>query len=222
MSQRKWMSCAAAVAVMVSASCGGDTITQPGSENLSMAQVQSMSTALSLILVTAHEPAGASLSAPGHVRANRAAATSSPITASIYCSSGGHIGSGGTFSTDDAGNTLYALTDTLEACGETDNLGNLWFLTSKPTLEVTVEVPTNIHGDSIDVAHSSLVQSVVGILAYSTLDLTGTCSVNVINRLDVSRGTPTADSTTVSLSSVGTLCGRPVSRYTSSTAPSSP
>jgi hypothetical protein len=216
MSQRKWMSCAAAVAVMAIASCGGDTITQPGSENLSTEQVQSMATALSSILIVAHEPSGASFTSPGHVLANRAMATSLPITGSLLCS-GGHVGTNGTFSIDTSGNTIFALTDTLVACGVYDNHGNFWTFTTKPTLAVTMEVPTNIHGDSIDLAHSTLIQSVVGTVGYTTADLSGTCSVNVIVRLDVTRDTPAADSATVSLSTAGTVCGRLMTRYTTTT-----
>ena len=68
-----------------------------------------------------------------------------PIAGSGACPEGGHIGLNGTFSTDTSG-AVFALTDTLVACGIKDNHSNVWTFTSKPTLSVTIELPNNIQG----------------------------------------------------------------------------
>jgi hypothetical protein len=134
------------------------------------------------------------------------------------CPEGGHVGVNGTLSNDSAEEVIFALSDTLVACAIKDNHSNVWTFTSKPTLAVTIHELTNIHGDSIDLSHSTIVQNDVGTVRYSTGALSGTCSMDVSITYDMTRGTPTADSATFSLATVGTVCGRSVARDTSVTA----
>jgi hypothetical protein len=212
------MSCAVAVAAVVTiASCGSDATTEPEGGDLSAEQLQSMTSALSVILGLALGHPQASFASPAHVAANRVMTATLPITGSLGCPEGGHVGTEGTFSIDDDGNNVFALTDTLVACGVHDNHSNLWTFTSKPTLAVTIEQPTNIHGDTIDLAHAILIQSDVGTVAYTTGTLSGTCPLDVTITLDFTHGTPTPDSTTVSRSTTGMVCGHPVTWDTTTT-----
>ena len=180
--------------------------------------MQSMTTALSLILGTALGQPEGSFASPTHVEANHVMDASLPITGSLSCPAGGHIGTEGTFSIDNAGTSVFALTDTLVACGVHDDHSNLWTFTSRPTLDVTIDAPTNIHGDTIDLTHSTLIQFDVGTVGYTTGTLSGKCSLDVGIRLDITRGTPTPDSTTVSRSTVGKVCGHSVMWDTTTTA----
>jgi hypothetical protein len=211
---RSWISCAAAAGVVILASCGGDAPTRPG--GLSDEQLEAMATALSFLLGTPSAQPESRLGSSTRVEARRMMASELPIAGSGACPEGGHIGLNGTFSTDTSG-AVFALTDTLVACGIKDNHSNVWTFTSKPTLSVTIELPNNIQGDSIDVAHSSLLQFDVGSVAYSTGAVSGSCAVDLGTRFDVVRGSPTADSTTSSLSTTGTLCGRSVMMDTAMT-----
>ena len=212
---RKWVSFAVAAGVVILASCGGDATTQPGS--LSQEQLESMATALSFLLGTPSAQPEAGLGSLSPVEARRVMASVVPIAGSGACPEGGHIGLNGTFSTDTSGGAVFALTDTLVACGIKDNQSNVWTFTSKPTLSVTIDLPTNIHGDSIDVSHSSLLQFDAGSVGYSMGAVSGTCAVDLGTRYDLVRGSPTADSTTASLSTTGTLCGHSVMRDTTMT-----
>jgi hypothetical protein len=212
------MSCAAALAVVAIAACGSDATTEPGNEDLTTEQVQSMTSALSFILGTALGHPEANFASPAHVAANRVMAAALPITGSLNCPAGGHVGTEGTLSIDSDVNYVFALTDTLVACGVYDNHSNLWTFTSKPTLAVTIEQPTNIHGDTIDLAHATLIQFDVGTVGYTTGTRSGKCSLDVGIRLDITHGTPTPDSTTVSRSTVGMVCGHSVMWDTTTTA----
>jgi hypothetical protein len=203
----KRISLVAVAGVVILASCGGDATTQPG--GLSQEQLASMTSALSFLLGT---PAATPEARRGTLSASRARNTSAvqvPIAGSGACPEGGHIGLSGTFSADTAGST-FALTDTLVACGVKDNHSNVWTFTSKPTLSVSIVLPTQIHGDSIDVAHSTILQFDVGSVGYSTGAVSGTCAVDLGTRFEVDRGSPTADSTTSSLATTGSLCGQSV------------
>ena len=207
MLRRQRISLVAAAGVVILASCGGDATTQPGS--LSQERLESMTSALSFLLGT---PAATPQASRGSLAASEARYTSAiqvPIAGSGACPEGGHIGLSGTFSADTTGST-FALTDTLVACGIKDDQSNVWTFTSKPTLAVTIVLPTNIHGDSIDVARSTVLQFDVGSVGYSTGAVSGTCAVDLGTRLEMVRGSPTADSTTSSLSTTGTLCGHSV------------
>lgn len=103
-----------------------------------------------------------------------------------------------------------------------DNHSNVWSFASKPTVWVIIDEPTNIHGDTMDLAHFKLVQFDVGTVHYTTGSLSGTSSLDVGTRFDITRGTPTADSATISLSTLGTVCGHSVLWYTTTTTYSSP
>jgi hypothetical protein len=210
------MSCVAAAAVLVIAACGGDASTGPGSDNLSTEQLRSMTSSLFFIV-------GTSLGAPRSIspeglRAIGTTAASAPIGGRLECPVGGYVRSDGTLSIDDAGNSLFASTDSLVGCGVVDEHSNTWTFTSKPTIAVTIAVPTNIHGDSIDLGHSTLIQSDAGTVAYTTGALSGKCSLDVTITLDITRGSPTADSTTVMRSTAGTVCGHSVTWDTTTTA----
>jgi hypothetical protein len=220
MTERKWISCATIVAIALTAACS-DSTTQPG-DNLSTEQIQSMTAALSFLF-------GVSLGAPearrtsaSHFDARRAMAEVLPIGGSAACPQGGHVGVDGTFSVDTGGNSIYALTDTLVDCAIKDNHSNVWTFSSQPTVAVTIDALSNIHGDSIDLVHSTLIQTDVGTVRYSTGNSSGTCPLDVSIRFDVTRGAPTADSATISLSTVGTVCGHAVTRDTSTTIPYTP
>jgi hypothetical protein len=209
MSKRQWLSCAMTIVLVAMGACGGDATTRPNGEDLSADQVKSMTTALSFVLGIALGQPTASLASPAHVGAIGVMATALPVAGSLSCPEGGHVGTNGTFSSDMAG-AVFNLTDTLVACAVKDNHSNVWSFTSKPTIAVTIDQPTNIHGDSIDVAHSTLIQFDSGTVHYATGSLSGTCTLSVGMRLDVTRGTPTVDSATVALSGVGTVCGQSV------------
>jgi hypothetical protein len=217
---RKIISCVSLVAVALVAACS-DSTTQPGSA-LTTDQVQSMTTALSFLLGVSLGQPQASLGAPSHLNARRVVADQLPLGGSVACPEGGHVGVTGTFSNDTAGNGTFALTDTLLACAIKDNHSNTWTFTSKPTLAVTLEELTNIHGDSIDLDHVTLIQTDVGVVSYSTGAMSGNCPLNVSIRYGAAFHTPTADSATFSLSTAGTVCGMSVTRDTSYTVPFSP
>jgi hypothetical protein len=211
---KKWVSFAVAAGVVILASCGGDATTQPGS--LSQEQLESMATALSFLLGTPSAQPEARLGSLSPVEARSLMASVVPIAGAGACPEGGHIGLNGTFSVDTSGG-VFALTDTLVACGIKDNHSDVWTFTSKPTLSVAIVLPTIIHGDSIDVSHSTLLQFDVGSVGYSMGAVSGTCAVDLGTRYEVVRGSPTADSTTASLSTTGTLCGHSVMRDTTMT-----
>jgi hypothetical protein len=220
MSQRKLVSTAALIAIAFIAACS-DSTTQPGGD-LSTEQVQSMTGALSFLFGVSLGHPEASLTSPAHFDARRVLADALPIRGSTSCPEGGRVGVNGTFSIDTAGDVIFALTDTLVDCGIKDNHSNVWTFTSKPTVAVSIEVLTNFHGDSIDLAHSTTVQTDVGTVQYSTGSLSGTCPLDVSITNDVARGTPTADSATFSISTVGTVCGHSVTGDTSFTTFSPP
>ena len=221
MSFGKSVTCAVLIIAAVTSSCSRDSTTQPG-ENLTREQVQSMTGALSLLFgISLGQPTG-SLTLSRHLAATRATAVELPISGSPACPQGGHVGSSGTFSTDSAGNGVFALTDTLVDCAIKDNHSNVWIFNSMPTVAVTLELLTNIHGDSIDLAHSTLTQSDEGSVHYATGAPSGTCPLDVSITYDLSRGTPTADSATFSLNATGSVCGTSVETDTSSTFPYTP
>jgi len=214
MTQRKWISCAAIVAIALTAACS-DSTTQPG-DNLTTEQLQSMSTALTFLLGVSLGHPEASVASPAHFEARRVMAESVPIGGSTACPQGGRVGVNGTFSIDTAGAT-FALTDTLVACAIKDDHSNVWTFTSQPTLAVTIDEIANGGADSLDVSHFTTTQTDVGTVRYSTGDLSGTCLLDVSIEHDVAFGTPTADSSTLSLHTTGTVCGRAVTRDTSYT-----
>jgi len=220
MSRRKLVSTGALVAIALIAACS-DSTTQPGGD-LSTDQIQSMTGALTILfgVTLGHPEAG--LISPGPFEARRVLADAQPISGSTSCPEGGRIAVIGTFTIDTTGDGIFALTDTLADCGIKDNHSNVWAFTSKPTVAVTIEDFTNIHGDSIDLAHSSTMQTAVGTVHYSTGPLSGTCPLNVSIRDDVTRGTPTADSSTLTVTTVGTVCGHSVTGDTSFTKFSPP
>jgi hypothetical protein len=223
MSLRKLATCALLViSAALTTSCGSDSTTQPG-DNLTTEQLQSMTTALSFLFgISLGSPHG-KLTLSRHVAASQpTTAVELPITGSTPCPQGGHVGSNGTFSIDSVGNALFALTDTLVDCAIKDNHSNLWTFSSMPTVAVTIEELTNIHGDSIDIAHSTSIQSEVGTVQYVSGTLSGTCPLDVSITYDLARGTPTADSATFLLSTSGTVCGHTVTRDTSLVTPYTP
>jgi hypothetical protein len=214
MSFGKSTTCAVLMMAALTTSCGGDSTTQPG-ENLTTEQVQSMTGALSFLFgISLGNPQG-KLTLSRHVAASQPTAPELPISGSPACPEGGHVGLNGTFSIDSAGNALFASTDTLVDCAIKDNHSNVWTFNSKPTVAVTLEELTNIHGDSIDIAHSASIQREVGTVHYATGALSGTCPLDVSIRYDLVRGTPTADSATFSVSTAGTACGHTVTTDTS-------
>lgn len=220
MSQRKLVSTGALVAIAFIAACS-DSTTQPGGD-LSADQIQSMTGALSTLFgVTLGHPEAIRI-LPGPFDARRVLADPQPISGSTSCPEGGRIAVIGTFTIDTTGDGIFALTDTLVDCGIKDNHSNVWTFTSKPTAAVTIEDFTNIHGDSIDLAHSSTMQTAVGTVQYSTGSQSGTCPLDVSIRDDVTRGAPTADSSTLTVTTVGTVCGHSVTGDTSFTKFSPP
>lgn len=220
MTQRKWISGAITVGIALTAACS-DSTTQPG-DNLSNVQIESMTSALSFLFGVSLGAPEANRTSPSHVAARRAMAEVLPIGGSAACPQGGHVGVDGTFSVDTGGNGIFALTDTLVDCAIKDDHSNVWTFNSRPTVAVTLEELTDIHADSMDLAHSTLVQEDVGTVRYSVGQLSGTCPLDVSIRIDLATGTPTADSATISLSTVGTVCGHAVTRDTSSTVPYTP
>ncbi len=218
MTVRKFALCTLALAAVA---CGGDSTTQAGGA-LTTEQLQSMTSALSFLFgVSFGQPqTGSSLSS--RVAASRVMASEIPLSGSASCPQGGHIGTGGTFSIDSVGDAIYALTDTLVDCAIKDNHSSVWTFNSKPTVAVTLDERTNIQGDSIDVAHSTLTQTDVGSLQYSTGNLSGTCPLDISLTFEIVRGTPTADSARFSVSTTGKVCNRSVTRDTSVTVPYTP
>lgn len=202
MSQSKLVSTGALVAIAFIAACS-DSTTQPGGD-LTTDQIQSMTGALSVLfgVTLGHEEARRNLPAPFETR--RVLADPQPISGSTSCPEGGRIAVIGTFTIDTTGDGIF------------------WTFTSKPTAAVTIEDFTNIHGDSIDLVHSSTMQTAVGTVQYSTGSLSGTCPLDVSIRNDVTRGAPTADSSTLTVSTVGTVCGHSVTGDTSFTKFSPP
>jgi hypothetical protein len=221
MSFGKLATCAGLIIAAVTTSCGGDSTTQPG-EKLTTEQLQSMTGALSFLFVISLGHPTSSLTLSRRVAASQATAADLPISGSVTCPKGGHVGSSGAFTTDSAGNAIIALTDTLVDCAIKDDHSNVWTFNSKPTVSVTIEALTNIHGDTIDVAHSTITQSDVGSVHYATGELSGTCPLDVSIRYDLTLGAPTADSATFSLGTTGTVCGQTITRDTSTTVPYTP
>lgn len=220
MSRRHLVSTAALVALAFIAACS-DSTTQPGGD-LSAEQIQSMNGALSILFgVTFGHPEARRI-LPRPFEARRVLADAQPISGSTACPEGGRIAVVGTFTIDTTGDGIFALTDTLADCGIKDNHSNVWTFTSKPTVAVTIEDFTNIHGDSIDLAHSTNMQTAVGTVQYSTGSLSGTCPLDVSIINDVTRGAPTADSSTLTIATVGTVCGHSVTGDTSFTKFSPP
>jgi hypothetical protein len=215
MSQRKFLSSMTLIAIVFFAACS-DSGTGPGTD-LTTDQLQSMTSAMSFLLGISLGHPEAMRGSPTNFDARRVTADALPVTGSTPCPEGGHVGVNGTFNIDTTGNSIFALTDTLVACAIKDNHSNVWTFTSKPTVAVTIGEPTNIHGDSIDLSHSSLTQSDVGTVHYSSGSLSGTCPVNISIEFDEDRGVPTADSATFSLHTQGSVCGHAVTRDTSST-----
>lgn len=215
MSLGKLGTCALLVVAAVTTSCSGDSTTQPGN-NLTTEQVQSMTGALSFLFgISLGSPQG-KLIVSRHVAASQPRALELPISGSTACPQGGHVGSNGTFVIDSVGNAIFALADTLVDCAIKDNHSNIWTFNTMPTVAVTVEELTNVHGDSIDLSHSTITQSDAGSVRYAFGTLSGTCPLNLSMTYDVVRGAPTADSATFSLSSVGRVCGQSVEWETSS------
>ena len=221
MSFGKSATCAVLIIAALTTSCSGDSTTQPGA-SLTTEQVQSMTGALSFLFgISLGQPNG-NLTLSRRVGARQLTALALPISGSPACPEGGHVGSNGTFSIDSAGNAVFAMTDTLVDCAIKDNHSNIWTFNSMPTVAVTFEELTNIHGDSIDIRHSTSIQSDVGSVHYATGTLSGTCPLDVSIRYDLARGTPTADSATFSLSTAGTVCGHTIARDTSIAIPYTP
>ncbi|MBA2685910.1 MAG: hypothetical protein H0U66_15615 [Gemmatimonadaceae bacterium] len=220
MSQRKFVSFVALVSIALSAACS-DSSTGPGGD-LTADQVQSMSSALSFVLGTSLGHSNTRVASSQLFSARRVMAEALLVSGSATCPKGGRIATIGSVMTDTVGNGVITLTDTLAECAATDNHSNVWTFTSKPTMAVTIVDSTNIHGDTIDSSHSALTQTNVGTVQYSTGSRSGTCPVNVSIDFAVDKGVPTADSATFSLHTRGTVCGRSVSRDTSSTLPYTP
>ncbi|HMI57112.1 MAG TPA: hypothetical protein VK511_03640 [Gemmatimonadaceae bacterium] len=217
MSQRKWMSCVAAVAVVAFAACGGDGSTGPGDGDLTSDQLQSMSSALTSLLANSIGQAFASPEA----HENPAPGSAVPVQGTTSCAEGGRVSTSGTFSNDADGNGIIALTDTIVDCALRDR-STVWTFTSKPTITATIVDSTNIHGDSIDVSHSAFTQAVAGRMHYSSDAASGTCTLNVSIAFVLDRFVPTADSATISVHTRGTVCGQSVSQDETSTFPYTP
>ena len=205
---------------LAATACGGDSSTSP-SDNLTTEQVQSMTSALSLVFgfSLGAPPTGSRVPGRG---AAREVAAALPVAGPVACPQGGHVGTNGTFTIDSVGNAFFTLTDTLVDCAVKDNHSNVWTFNSKPTVGITLEELTNIHGDTIDIEHSTNTLSAVGSVQYATGNLTGTCPLDLTVSFEISRGTPTADSATFAMNTSGKVCNRSVTRDTSVTVPYTP
>jgi hypothetical protein len=212
MSKSRLLSSATLVAMMFLAACGGDGATQPG-DMLSADQVQSMASALTALIGTSLFARNPSAASPAHFNARDMMSAAEPVTGSSACPEGGRLGVNGTFSPDDSGHILFALSDTLVDCGIRDNKSNVWTFTSQPTLEISIV--EGFDGDSTDVQQFTVRQTDVGRVKYATGSLSGVCSMDVAIQSVYSFHTPTADSTTLSLHTAGSLCGRSLARDTS-------
>ena len=212
-SKGRLLSFAALVAMMFLAACGGDGTTQP-EDSLSADQVKSMAGALTSLIALSLFARDANVTAPVHFNARSMLAETQPFTASGACPEGGRIGIQGAFSPDGSGGLLFTLSDTLVDCGIKDNKSTVWIFTSQPTLEISI---LEEFGDSTEVPQLTVQQTDVGRVRYSSGSLSGACSMNLVFHSEYSFRTPTADSTTISLHTTGTLCGRAQARDTSIT-----
>ena len=199
---------------MISASCGSDGNTGPGGGDLTSDQAQSVSSALTFLLASSIGQAFASPTA----HENPPAGSTVPVQGTASCPEGGGVSIIGTFSFDADGNGIIAMTDTLADCAIRDR-STVWTFTSKPTITATLVDSTNIHGDSIDIAHSAFTQTVEGRVHYSSDATSGTCSLNLSIAFVLDRFVPTADSATISVHTRGTVCGQTVSQDETSTIP---
>jgi hypothetical protein len=211
MSLGKLATCALSIiTAALTTSCSSDSTTQPR-EYLTAEQVRSMTGVLSFLFgISLGSPQG-KLILSRHVAATEPAPLELLIAGSTACPQGGRVGSSGTFSTDSIGSSVFALTDTLVDCAMKDNHSNVWTFNSTPTVAVT-----------IDLTYSTTIQTDVGSVHYATGSMSGSCPLNLTIRYDVARGTPTADSATISTSMTGTMCGRTIASDTSSTIPYTP
>ncbi len=215
MTPKKSILCTAIGAVLFVGACS-DSSTQPGT-GLTTAQLQSMTKSLAYLLSSGTGAITASVEAPSTLDARRVTAVEFPVGGPAACPEGGRVGVNGSFTSDSAGNGVFILTDTLVDCAVKDDHSNIWTFTSEPSIAATITELSNIHGDTIDLSHSTLLETDSGSVHYATGSLSGTCPIQLSSRIGVSRGVPTADSATLSLSTAGTICGHTVKRDTAST-----
>ena len=200
--------------------CGGDKVTPPG-DSLSADQVQSMAGALRSLIALSLFPEEARLAPPANVR-GRTMSLSNPITGSRACPMGGYLGVDGSFSPDDSGHIVFALSDTLVGCAIKDNELNVWTFDTEPTLEISAV--EGFENDSANVSRLTIRETDVGRLSFVTGTLSGSCSMDVVIQSEFSSHSPTADSNTVAVHTTGSLCGRSLASDTSITtaAPTPP
>jgi hypothetical protein len=215
MSKKKSILCTAIGAVLLVAACS-DSSTQPRT-GLTTTQLQSMTKSLTYLLGIGMGPITASVKAPLTINARRVMAIELPFGGHTACPEGGRVAVNGVFTGDSAGNGIFILTDTLVDCAVKDDHSNIWTFTSTPSIAATITELSNIHGDSIDLSNSTILLTDSGSVQYSTGSLSGTCPIQLSGRIEVSKGVPTADSATLSLSTAGTICGHTITRDTTST-----
>ena len=164
----------------------------------------------------------ASVASTAQVRARSMMSAGNPITGSRACPAGGYFGVDGSFSPDDDGRIVFAISDTLVDCAIGDSNSNVWTLTTQPTLEISIV--EGFDGDSTDASRLIVQETDTGRLNYGTGSLSGSCSMNVEILSEFASHTPTADSNTVTVHTTGTLCGRSLANDTSYTtaAPTPP
>jgi hypothetical protein len=216
MSIRTLRSSACLAAMMFLAACGSDGATPPGN-TLSAEQVQSMSSALTSLIGLSLFSQEASVAMPAHLDARRVLSQTEPVHGAGACPEGGRLAVNGTFAPDDSGHIVFALSDTLVECGIKDNKSNVWTFTTQPTLEISIV--EGFASDTTGGPELTARQTDVGRVKYTTGSLSGTCSMDVLIQTEYFFHTPTADSSTVSLHTEGTLCERSVARDTSITMP---
>jgi hypothetical protein len=215
------MSCAMAIILIAIAACGGDGSTQPDS-TLSADQVRSMSTSLRRLLALSLLPAEASVALPVHADARRVMSLSTPIQGAHACPEGGHLGVHGSLSANDAGQIVFALSDTLTDCGIVDDSSIVWTFTTQPTIESSIV--ESVPSDSTEQPALTIQENDAGQVKFATGSLTGTCSIDVTVETQFFFHTPTADSNTVTTHTSGSLCDRALASDTSVTtaAPAPP
>jgi hypothetical protein len=202
-----------AIVIVMLAACGGDGATQPGDE-LSADQVQSMARSLRTLFALSIVTEDARI-APSARLATLGTLGPQPINGTRACPQGGYIGVDGTFGGNDSGDIVFAISDTLVACGIKDKEQNVWTFTTKPTLELSIIEA--FEGDSTDVPILTVRESDVGRVNFSVGSTSGTCSMNVAVQTKFLSHSPTADSMTTTLHTTGTLCGRSIASDTSLT-----
>lgn len=207
--------CTAIGAVLLVGACS-DSSTQPRT-GLTATQLQSMTKSLTYLLSVGMGTITASVKTPPTLDARRVAAIELPFGGPAACPEGGRVGVNGIFTSDSAGNGIFILTDTLVDCAVKDDHSNIWTFTSEPSIAATITELSNIHGDTIDLSNSTLLETESGSVHYSTGSLSGTCPIQLSSRIEVAKGVPTADSATLSLSTAGTICGHTVTLDTTST-----